>query len=432
MIIHVVQQDETIQSIADFYGVSETILIQDNGLENENDLVIGQSLVIVYPELTYTVKDGDSLMDIAKFHNVTVMQLLQNNPYLAEREYIYPGDEIVINYNKKGNITTHGNTVPYIDKVTLRKTLPYLTYLSVLNYTATIEGDIISYYDETEIIQIAKDYGVMPLMLLTTLTIQGEANIRTAYDLLLNEDFQNKQIENILSILRTKGYYGINISFEYISVSSLQVYENYFIKIANRLKEEGYLVFAIVNPNITAIGNDIRYETADYTVLDHIAHNIIFMNYEWAKNTNPPSPISSIYNMNVYLEYQLEFILPDKIIAGLATIGYDWELPFSAGISSVNSLTHDRAIDLARSVGAVIQFDEKSQTPFFRYSVNNNYGNRIEHIVWFIDARSINALLELVSKYSLLGTGIWNITIYNPQLWLIINSQYKIEKVLIE
>jgi len=116
MIIHVVQQDETIQSIADFYGVSETILIQDNGLENENDLVIGQSLVIVYPELTYTVKDGDSLMDIAKFHNVTVMQLLQNNPYLAEREYIYPGDEIVINYNKKGNITTHGNTVPYIDK----------------------------------------------------------------------------------------------------------------------------------------------------------------------------------------------------------------------------------------------------------------------------------------------------------------------------
>ncbi len=358
MIIHVVQQGETIQSIAEFYGVSETILIQDNGLENPNDLVIGQSLVIVYPELTYTVKDGDSLMDIAKFHNVTVMQLLQNNPYLADREYIYPGDKIVINYNKKGKITTHGNTVPYINKDTLRRTLPYLTYLSVLNYTATIEGEIISYYDDAEIIQITKDYGVIPLMLLTTLTIRGEANIRTAYDLLLNEDFQNKQIENILSILRTKGYYGINISFEYISVSSLQVYENYFIKIANRLKEEGYLVFAIVNPNITAIGNEIIFERASYSLIDQIAHNIIFMNFEWARSINPPSPISSIYNMNVYLEYLLEFILPDKIIAGLATIGYDWELPFSAGISSVNSLTHDRAIDLARSVGAVIQFDE--------------------------------------------------------------------------
>jgi spore germination protein len=431
MIIHVVQQGETIQSIAEFYGVSETLLIRNNGLENPSHLVIGQSLVIAYPEVTYTVKEGDSLISIANSYHVTVMQLLQNNPYLSEREYIFPGDIIVISYNKKGKITTHGNTIPYINKNILKKTLPYLTYLSVLNYTATNEGEIISYYDDTEVIQTAKEYGVMPLMLLTTLTIQGEANIRTAYDLLLNEDFQNKLIENTLTILRMKGYNGVNISLEYISVSNVKFFENYFTKLSNRLKEEGYLVFAIINPNITTISNEIRYERADYTLLNQLAHNIIFMNYEWAKNTNPPSPISSIYNIGVYIDYLKGFIPPDKIIAGLATIGYDWELPYSAGISSVTSLTLDRAIDLARTEDAVIQFDEISQTPFFRYTVKN-VDNPIEHIVWFIDARSISALLELVSKDDLLGIGIWNITIYNQQLWLIINSQYEIEKVLIE
>lgn len=431
MIIHVVKQGETIQSISALYGVSEDSLIRNNGLDYPNNLVVGQSIVIVYPKLTYTVKEGDSLMEIANAHNVTVMQLLQNNPYLSGREYLFPGDIIVISYNKTGKITTHGNATPYINKATLRKTLPYLTYLSVLNYTATREGEIISYYDDTEIILIAKAYQVMPLMLLTTLTIQGVANIQTAYDLLLNEDYQNRQIESILTILRTKGYYGINISFEYINVQNLHFYEDYFTKLSDRLNQEGFLVFVIINPNITVVNNEVRYERVDYTNLNQIAHNIIFMNYEWAMNTSPPSPISSIYNIEVYLNYLIEFISPVKMILGLATIGYDWELPYSAGISSVNSLTLDSAIGLARSVGAVIQFDEISQTPYYQYTIYSSEGP-IDHIVWFIDARSINALLGLVTDYNLLGTSIWNITIYNPQLWLIINSQFDIEKFLIE
>lgn len=431
MTIHVVQSGETIQSIADFYGISVTRLILDNGLDNPDNLVTGQSIVIAYPELTYTVKQGDTLIDIANNNNITLMQLFMNNPYLYEREYIYPGEIIVIKYPKKGKITAHGNTVPYIDKGTLIKTLPYLTYLSILNYTATKEGEINTYYDDTEIIQTTKEYGVIPLMLLTTLTIQGEANIGIAFDILLSETFQNKQIDNILNILKTKGYYGVNISFEYINVSNLQQYESYFTKITKRLRDEGYLVFVTINPGISNVNNELRFEKVDYSILDQLANNIIFMNYQWATNINPPSPISSIYNISGFLDYINKFIPPDKIIIGLATIGYDWELPYSAGLSSVYSLTLERTIDLARFVGATIQFDEISQTPFFRYAINTD-GSQIAHIVWFIDARSINALLDLVMKYELHGTGIWNITIYNPQLWLIINSQYEIEKVLIK
>lgn len=429
MLIHVVQQGESVQSIADYYGIPAARLILDNGLNDRDGLVIGQSLVIVYPEIIHTVQEGDTLIDIAEFYNVTLMQLYMNNPYLSEREYIYPGDTIIVKYNTKGKITTHGNSVPFINRETLKMTLPYLTYLSILNYTAAKEGEIVSYYDDTEIIQLSKEYGVIPLMLLTTLTIRGEANIGIAYDLLLNEEFQNRQIENILSILKTKGYLGINISLEYINITNLRLYESYFTKIANRLTEEGYLVFTTINTTLTSFDGEVIFEKVDYSILDQVAHNIIFMNYVWATNINPPSPIISIYNIDIFLDYVSQFISPDKEIIGLVTVGYDWELPFSAGLSSVYSLTLERAVDLARIVGASIQFDEKSQTPFFRYTANNN-NNSIEHIVWFVDARSINALLDLAVKYELQGIGIWNITIYNPQLWLIINSQYEIEKII--
>jgi spore germination protein len=429
MLIHVVREGESIQSIADYYGISAARLIQDNGLEYPADLVTGQSLVIVYPELTYTVQQGDTLVGIANSFNVSLMQLFRNNPYLADRDYMYPGDIIVIRYNTSGRITTHGNTLPYIDRRVLKKTLPYLTYLSILNYTATGEGEIITYYDDSEIIQMAKECGVMPLMLLTTLTLQGKANIGITFDILLNEDFQQRQIENILNILRTKGYYGVNLSFENISVSTLPLYESYFTRLAERLNDEGFLVFTTISSNITSSSDEISFEKVDYAVLERLSRNIIFMDYQWATNTNPPSPITSIHETDIFLNYISGFIPSMKVVIGLAAIGYDWELPFAAGLSSVYCLTPERAVDLARNVGAEIQFDEVSQTPFFTYMVNKG-GNQLAHIVWFIDARTINALLDLILKYALRGIGIWNITIYNPQLWLIINSQYEIEKFM--
>jgi len=427
MVIHVVQQGETIESIANIYGITEADLIRDNGLENTYSLVVGQSIVIAIPEIVYTVKEGDSLTGIAEAFNVSIMQLLMNNPFLSDREYIYPGETIVISYNKISNITLHGNTTPYIDESVLRKTLPYLTYLSILNYTATNEGEIISYSDDSQIIEIIKSYGVVPLLLLTTLTFTGKANIEIEFDLLLNPDFQNSYIQNLLNILRIKGYKGVNISFQYINVSNIQYYNSFFTLITERLNKEGYLVFVTVDPNLSNIGADISFERVDYSILDQLSQSIIFMNYQWATNVNPPAPISSINYLDVFLNYVNSLIPPDKMIIGIPTIGYDWELPFLPGLSSVNVLSYDGAINLASTYGATIEFDELSQTPFFNYTRGNTL-----HIVWFIDARSINAVLELVVKYNLHGAGIWNITIYNPQLWLVINSQFNIVKFKVD
>jgi spore germination protein len=426
MKIHVVQDGETIQSIANQYGVSAKRLIQENGIENVPDLSEGQTIVITDPDVVHVVKEGDSLFNIAANYKVSITQLIANNPYLLDHDYIFPGDEIVVSYPYRGKLTTHGNTVPYIDRVTLIKTLPNLTYLSILNYTATKEGGIVSYYDDTEVIQLAKEYSVVPLMLLTTLTIQGEANLRTDFDLILNEDFQNIQIENILNILKTKGYLGLNISLQYISESNIKFYESYFTKVSRKLNEEGYEVFATIDPNISGGVQGIGFEKVNYSEFNQLAYNLIFMTYEWAAITKPPSPISSISNTEAFLQYILEFIPSDKIIIGIATIGYDWELPYIPGVSSVNYASYSNFLSIVYNNYADIKFDEVSKTPYFIYKTNK----KVEHIVWFIDSRTIQATLDLIEEYQLKGLSIWNITVYNPQLWLIINSQYSIEKLI--
>lgn len=171
MIIHVVQKGETISSIAEYYGVSIERLILENEIKNPNKLVDGETLVILYPEITYTIREGDTLKGIADYYGVTVMQLLQNNPFLSNRMYIYPGEAIVIKYkdDKIMKLSTDGYAYPFIDREILIKTLPFLTYLTIYSYTVTAEGEIFEVDDE-EIIQIAKEYGVAPIMMLTAAT----------------------------------------------------------------------------------------------------------------------------------------------------------------------------------------------------------------------------------------------------------------------
>ena len=110
MIIHVIQHGETIASIAGSYGVSAERIILDNGISDPDSLVVGESIVILFPEIIYIIKEGDTLDSIAESYGTTVIQLLRNNPYLSDREYIYPGEEIVIRYreNKMHSITTNG------------------------------------------------------------------------------------------------------------------------------------------------------------------------------------------------------------------------------------------------------------------------------------------------------------------------------------
>ena len=56
MDIHVVRAGETLNDIAQRYGVSTERLAQDNGLADPTRLVPGQTLVVLYPRRVVTVQ----------------------------------------------------------------------------------------------------------------------------------------------------------------------------------------------------------------------------------------------------------------------------------------------------------------------------------------------------------------------------------------
>jgi spore germination protein len=428
MDIYIVQPGDTIYSIADRYGVNADKLVKDNGLPRPDLLIPGENIVITYPTQTYIVQEGDTIEQIAAINNITVNELLRNNPFLADTQFIYPGELLNISYERITNITTHGYGNTFIDRKTLLKTLPYLTFLTILNYRTAQNGEIIAYDDDTEILQLAKEYSVIPLMLITTLTVQGGEDLETTYEVLIDENIQNRLFDNILQIVKDKGYSGVNISAQYITSSNQALFYHYVSNLSSRLQSEGFLTTITVNPRIESSNNEITFEQIDYFQIANIVNTILFLQYKWGFNFGPPSPVSSVFNLNLFLDYALTQITADKIYISIPTLGYDWELPFAPGFSKASALTIESVMDLARSYKVLIEFDEVSHTPYFQYTSVDN----IPHEVYFVNAMTINSLAQMSIAKGITGTGIWNIMNYFTQMWLVINSQYNIIKLLPE
>ena len=175
MDIYLVEVGDTIELIAKKYDVSVEKLINDNNFTDPYNLVPGESVVIAYPSKTYTVREGDTLDSIASINDISLNEL-------------YPGEVLTISYNRDAEVYMHGYTSTIVDRRILRKNLPYLTYLSIINYTIVKNGEIFGSEDDRGIIQLAEAYGVIPIMHLASLTNLGEIDLEITNEILTNEE----------------------------------------------------------------------------------------------------------------------------------------------------------------------------------------------------------------------------------------------------
>jgi spore germination protein len=424
MEIYVVQQGDTIDSVASKFDITAEKLIVDNGMQAYDDLVVGQTLVITYPNQTYNVKEGDTLEGIAEVFQVTILQLLRNNPHLAAREYLYIGETLVISFNNKnGRLLIDGYTYSFINDQVLRMTLPYLSNLLILNYRTTNNGGFIGSDKDVSVIQTALLYETASSFVITAYSDTGAIDTSVIQDILLNPKIQELAIENILQILRTKGYHSVSLAFQLISVENQKYYLDFLERIYIRLHAEGYPVFLTLNPGLYYDKDELTFQKLNYTEFSRLSDGILFLSYDWGSIQRPPTQFSIITTPQL-LDYIIDQVPLEKIRIGLPTFGYDWRLPYVPGVSKANALNYESVIRLAKEMNAVINYDETILSAYFEYTDEDN----LKHIVWFKDARSIDSSIQILKSYGISGIGIWNIMYYFHQLWLVINTQYEIEK----
>jgi spore germination protein len=425
MLIHVVKAGESLWRIANTYRVSMASIIDVNELTDPSRLVIGQALVIpeVREESVHTVKAGESLWRIAQTYGTTVQNITQANN-ITNPNLIYPGQRLTIPGKQKPSIAVNGYIYIYGQAAVpiVREVGEYLTYLSPFAYLIREDGSM-QPIDDQPALEAGRNLGVVPMMSITnfTSTYRGE---NLASVVLNSPEIRGRLLNNILQVMREKGYRGLNVDFENVLPADREAYNTFLQEAVNRLHAEGYFVSSALAPKTSATQTGLLYEAHDYEAHGRIADFVVLMTYEWGYRKGPPQAISPLNQIRRVLDYAVTVIPRRKIYFGFQIYARDWLLPHVAG-QEAETFSMQEAMARAVRYGTVIQYDTVTQSPFFRY--RDERGRN--HEVWFEDARSAQAKFDTVKEYNLGGISYWALGYPFPQNWALLRDNFRIQKL---
>ena len=390
MLIYIVKSGDTVNSIAENYGISSESVIYNNQLPAPYSLTIGQALLL-------SAETGIG----------------------TEGEILVPSDP------DSRFISVGGYAYPFISRYVLDQTLPYLTDLFIFSYGFTADGMLIPpVLDDSWMISLSRQYGVAPILTLTPFGPDGQFNNRlissVVNDLAARETLKNEIIDQ----MKERGFEGLDIDFEYILAKDRQAFVDFVAYMREAVNALGYPVSVALAPKSSADQKGLLYEGKDYEALGRTADYVLLMTYEWGYTYGPPMAVAPLNKVRQVVEYALTEIPAEKINLGIPNYGYDWTLPFVRGTTRAETLGNIQAVQRAISFGAPIEYDETAQAPFYHY-----ISDGMEHEVWFEDVRSMNATFDLIEEYHLRGASYWNIMQLFRANWLLLNERFSLKRI---
>ncbi len=371
------------------------------------------------------VRRGDSLHSAARANGTDVQTLAELNG-LDDPGRLSDGQAIVVPDAAHPAAETEvcGCVCPGISAQLLGRLLPKMTYLCPFSHRINENGLIFS-PDDARLPGAAREAGCAPLLTLTNIGENGGFSGDIAHCIFTDMSAQSLLIENTLAVLRERGYYGVNLSLQYVQPCEREGYNAFLERLSDALHARGYMLSSCVAPKTSDARCGLLYAAHDYAVHGRCCDRVTVMTYDWGYTYSAPRAVSPLGEMRRVLDCAVTRIPPSKLLLGFSNYGYDWRLPWKQG-QAARVISNEEAVNLAAAVSARIGFDEAAAAPHFSYT--DPGGTR--HEVWFEDARSVRARLGLVREYGLAGISIWTLNMQSRALFAVLESEFSSQKIL--
>ena len=163
MQIHLTKSNESLSDISKQYSVNESIIRNTNEITSQNPTE-GEEILIVTPMREYKAQFGDTLDRIALRFDVKKSEILQNNPWIANRN-LEPGEVISLRSGgeKYGMSYANGYFYKGCSGEQLSRALPFLTYVTFAS--ASTDGrSITRTMDDKKHVHTVNDAGKISLV----------------------------------------------------------------------------------------------------------------------------------------------------------------------------------------------------------------------------------------------------------------------------
>jgi spore germination protein YaaH len=221
--------------------------------------------------------------------------------------------------------------------------------------------------------------------------------------LLASAAAQARAISQMLTLVQTYGYSGVNLDWEGIAPADRNAFSAFVAELAKTFHAHHYYVTLSIPAETQDEPSNGWTGAYDYTALGRSADLLILMAYDEHNASSSAGPIAASNWVRSVLSYAISTVPPGKIVLGVPGYGYDWS---AAGTMA---LSWQQAENLAQ------QYHQSTSGGHFTYVA----GGQV-HTVWFENAATLLKNLTLAAGYEVRGMALWRLGIEDPKLWALI------------
>lgn len=274
-------------------------------------------------------------------------------------------------------------------------------YLAVLTgiipfwYQINRNGTVVGSTDPA-VLRLAQQHHLWTFALVQNMTGQP------VFGPLLNSpEARSRAVNNMLTLVESNGYNGVNLDWEGIAPQERQQFSTFVQMLANTFHRHGYYVTLSLPAETRNQPSDSWTGAYNFKSLGKAADLVMIMAYNQHYAGGAPGPIASPAWVKKVLDYTISVIPPSKVILGIPGYGYDWSANGPAA-----ALTYYQAESLANQYGV---------SPAANHFIYVQGGQL--HSVWFENTSSLLSKINLVSGYEIRGVALWRLGIEDPKIW---------------
>lgn len=222
-------------------------------------------------------------------------------------------------------------------------------------------------------------------------------------------DARAAHVRDLVALTVDGGFDGIDIDYEALPVELRDNFTQFIRELAAALHAEGKLLAVGLHPK-TSEGNpeeDNGSHAQDWLQIATYADRLDLMAFGEHYAGSEPGSVASIPWLERVLSYAIDTVgvPPQKLLLEWPFYAVEWtEEADGTIVGNGEELTLRAAEALRVQEGAQLEWDDASQSPYFQYTRDGAL-----RTVWFENARSIEAKLNLAERYKISSVGFWRL-----------------------